>query len=283
MIVILAILHSKNYLKIHEASAIKSVSYLTQPIEVKFAISPTTLEEKLNKHKGENVMLITNFPPDSHFPEDEYKERRTRGGDCLSIPDKKDTFLRSHRYFTRLFSKYTFEAVHFVTGAPEGRLEEEYLKGLIPDTEISVTRHSRWTGIGPYYNKPFIESLTGSIWNAASNISTRKSEKVEKYLDIHVFYGLNDLNTGFDVDSIKYFSEKEFEIILGRVKKLGLGIHGIEPWKNGSYYDVETVEEYQTESTDSNWYMKSFQKFKERGEILQYAASYYIPESLLEN
>lgn len=283
MIVILAILHSNSYLKIHEASAIKKMRYLTLAFEVKFVLSPTTLEEKLNKHQGENIMLITNFPPDSHFPEDEYKERRTRGGDCLTIPDKKDTFLRSHTYFTRLFSKYKCEAVHFVTGAPEERIKEEYLKGLLPNTEVTVTRHSGWTGIGPYYNKPFIESLTGSVWNAASKISKRKSEKAEKYLDKHVFYGLKDLNTGFDALSIRYFSEKDFGTILERVKKLGLGIHGIEPWKNGCYYNVETVEEYQTECTDSNWYLKSFYKFMESGEILQYAASYYIPESLLEN
>ncbi len=42
-------------------------------------------------------------------------------------------------------------------------------------------------------------------------------------------------------------------MVLGRVKSLGLGIMGIEPWKDGSYYGVETYERYTSDPIDSKW------------------------------
>ena len=56
-------------------------------------------------------------------------------------------------------------------------------------------------------------------------------KKKGAYLDKHVFYGLTNLNDGFDAMSIKYFSETDFKIVLDRVKEFGIGITGIEPWK----------------------------------------------------
>jgi hypothetical protein len=63
-------------------------------------------------------------------------------------------------------------------------------------------------------------------------------------------------------------------VVLGRVKSLGLGIMGIEPWKDGNYYGVETYERNTSDSTDSKWYMDCFEKFKKTGVPINYAASY---------
>ncbi len=41
------------------------------------------------------------------------------------------------------------------------------------------------------------------------------------FLDKHIFHGLKNLNTGFDADSIKYFSEDDFQIVLKRIEKQG--------------------------------------------------------------
>lgn len=73
-----------------------------------------------------------------------------------------------------------------------------------------------------------------------------------KYLDKHIFYGLENLNDGFDAPSIKYFSEPDFGVVLKRIKDLGLGITGIEPWKDGEYYDAVTYETVTDEPTDPN-------------------------------
>jgi len=106
-----------------------------------------------------------------------------------------------------------------------------------------------------------------------------KSKKA--YLETYIFFGLANLNNGFDVGTIKYFSEEEFEIVLHRVKEFGWGIMGIEPWKNGEFYDVRTCEEFKKSPEDESWYRQAFEEFKSRGVTLQYSASYYLPKSLL--
>lgn len=107
-------------------------------------------------------------------------------------------------------------------------------------------------------------------------------EKKNKFLDENIFYGLKNLNDGFDAEGIKYFSETDFEEVLKRIKKLGLGIKGIELWENGGFYNVSVYEDFTHDSTDSNWYIKVFESYKEEKENLQYAATYYIPERLLQ-
>ncbi len=96
------------------------------------------------------------------------------------------------------------------------------------------------------------------------------------YLNINIFYNLKNRNDGFDAESIYYFSQSDFEIIINRIEKLGIGILGIEPWLNGEFYDTKVVEDYGGISTDSKWYRKVFEKFKKENENLLYAASYDI-------
>jgi hypothetical protein len=98
-----------------------------------------------------------------------------------------------------------------------------------------------------------------------------------KYLDEKVFYNLNNLNDGFDAESIKYFNAEEFEIVLNRIKELNAGIYGIEPWLNGEYYDVLIHEDFGKKPTDAEWYYAAFNQFKSSNPELQFAASYYIP------
>ena len=108
-----------------------------------------------------------------------------------------------------------------------------------------------------------------------------KLEQKRTYLDKHIFYGLTNLNNGFDALLIKYFSAKDFQIVLDRVKKSKLGIIGIEPWKDGKFYDVATYETVTDDPSDSTWYMKAFEDFKKADKYLLYAATYHIPDDLL--
>lgn len=106
----------------------------------------------------------------------------------------------------------------------------------------------------------------------------KRAEKIE-YLKANVFVGLKNMNDGFDTDSIYYFSQSDFEIIINRIEKLGIGIMGIEPWLNGEFYGVKVAEDYEAVPTDSKWYRKAFAEFKNENENLLYAASYKIPEN----
>ena len=105
-------------------------------------------------------------------------------------------------------------------------------------------------------------------------------DKIE-FLDKFIFFELENLNDGFDVKTIKHFSESDFRIILERAEKLKVIIHGIEPWKDGEFYDVLSSEDFNDTDKDSNWYWKAFQQFIDSGESLVYAASYEIPRNLL--
>lgn len=95
-----------------------------------------------------------------------------------------------------------------------------------------------------------------------------------EYLVKNIYYGLTNLNTGFDSPYIYYFNESDFEIILSRVEKHNIIISGIEPWKGGEYFDVRIMEEYTNEKL---WHRKVFEDYKTLKENLQYAASYLLP------
>ena len=103
-------------------------------------------------------------------------------------------------------------------------------------------------------------------------------EKLD-YLKKNVYYGLENLNDGFDSEAIYYFSKTDFEIVLNRVKNLGIGIWGIEPWYNGEFYDVKGFEDYNSLPTDSDWYFKAFEEFKETKLKLVYSASFEVYKS----
>jgi hypothetical protein len=103
----------------------------------------------------------------------------------------------------------------------------------------------------------------------------------QEYLDKNIFQGLKNLNDGFDAVSIKYFSQTDFEIVLARIEKFGLGITGIEPWKDGEFFDVAVYEDFTINPSNPNWYKKAFKGFVELNEDLQYAATYYVPKELL--
>lgn len=103
-----------------------------------------------------------------------------------------------------------------------------------------------------------------------------------EFLEKHVFTDLKNINDGFDVETIYYFSEIDFEIVLERVQHFGIGIYGIEPWLNGALYDVLSHDKYKKKATDPKWYTKAFSEFKKRQEGLAYAASYKVSKRLLE-
>lgn len=103
-------------------------------------------------------------------------------------------------------------------------------------------------------------------------------QRKQDFLNKYIFQGLTDLNDGFDIKAICYFSEADFKIVLERVEKMKIGIYGIEPWLNGAFYDAEGYEAYTHDPTDSNWYRQAFEEFVSKKENLCYSATYYIPQ-----
>jgi hypothetical protein len=114
------------------------------------------------------------------------------------------------------------------------------------------------------------------------------SERLERevqqsFLNEHVFAGLTNLNDGFDTKTIKYFSYKDFMIVIDKCEKLNICIYGIEPWLNGEYYDVKSNEDFGFKLCDPKWYRLAMEEFEKEGHELQYAASYNVPNELMNN
>ena len=102
-----------------------------------------------------------------------------------------------------------------------------------------------------------------------------------EFLEQKVFNDLKNLNDGFDKETIQYFSESDFEIVLQRVEHFGIGVYKIQPWLNGKFYAVAAHEDFKKKATDSRWYKKAFFTFKSRKPGLSYSALYKVSNKLL--
>jgi len=105
--------------------------------------------------------------------------------------------------------------------------------------------------------------------------------KQSEFLEQHIFIDLKNMNDGFDKNTIHYFSETDFQIVLQRVEHFGIGVYGIEPWLNGKVFDVASHEDFRKKATDPRWYKKAFLTFKSRQDGLVYSATYKVSNKLL--
>jgi hypothetical protein len=97
----------------------------------------------------------------------------------------------------------------------------------------------------------------------------------KEFLKEKIFYDLTNLNTGFDSASIEYFSSKDFKIVLERVKKQKIGIHGIETWKNENFFEADGIDDpfnYKAQQ-------RVFEKHQKMDDNLLYSATYFISEN----
>ncbi|CAD0006204.1 hypothetical protein [Flavobacterium salmonis] len=136
--------------------------------------------------------------------------------------------------------------------------------------------------IGAFYARKYGRKAKSDI-EKFQKCKANKEEYDKKldYLNRNVFFGLENQNSGFDSESIKYFLEDDFKIILDRIEDLNLGVNGIEPWFDEEFYDVIVVEDWGNNPFDPNWYKKVFENLKEEKKNLLYAASYVVPLNLL--
>ena len=86
-------------------------------------------------------------------------------------------------------------------------------------------------------------------------------EKLE-FLKKNIFQNLENLNEASEIDAIHYFSESDFDIVLERIEKLGIGIYRIEPRLEGDLFEVKINEDYRKKATDAKWYKKALLCFK---------------------
>lgn len=104
-----------------------------------------------------------------------------------------------------------------------------------------------------------------------------KSEFLEK----NIFQGLKNLNEEVEADSIRYFSEADFAVVLERIEQFGIGIYKIEPRHDSESITAKINEDYRKKATDPKWYKRAFFELKKQQADLQYSATYRVSERLL--
>ena len=110
----------------------------------------------------------------------------------------------------------------------------------------------------------------------------KKRALEEQFMREKIFHDLKDVNTGFDVACISYFTEEEFDIVLQRIEKYKIDVYGIEPFFENEFYDVVCHEDYNIGANNPLWYRTAFDNFRKEKKGLQYAASYNIPIEVYE-
>ena len=100
----------------------------------------------------------------------------------------------------------------------------------------------------------------------------------------NLFESLTDLNTGFDVSSIKHFDEVDFRIIMNRCNDNQIQIYGIESFtKDGGFIDCIVQEMYDLDEQNPDydaWFLRAFDEFSDKMKSIDteaiYSASYSI-------
>lgn len=83
---------------------------------------------------------------------------------------------------------------------------------------------------------------------------------------------------GVDAPKGIFPNERQFEIILERAKYYGTGFLGIEPEKDGEFFDVRVYEEYKIYGpTAPEWFMDAFKQMKGEPD-LEFSATYHVPD-----
>ena len=189
--------------------------------------------------------------------------------------------------FVRAYSSisdYVYETTHIHAQMHAVKSREE-MHDLIYD-EFGRKDKNRLIGPKERYWKLACDVFDTMTEQGKAQVIKEKEQKESRYkaekayVKKHVLAGLRNINDGFDFPGIEYFSEAEFAIVLDRVEALGLGIHGIEPWYQDRFFDVET-NGLGKKCTDPSWYRVCFEDFKKLGFALQYSATYHVPDHLL--
>ena len=100
----------------------------------------------------------------------------------------------------------------------------------------------------------------------------------EEFLKQNLYYGVTNLNNGFDSPKIWYFNKEDFEILLDRVERLKIGIAGIECCPDGCFGTVKVHELYGMSPFDPKWYRRAFENLLVEGFSSYFSVTFDVPK-----
>lgn len=168
MIVIIAKINGSTELSKMEASEVnETCKKMNIPVPINVSTSGK-LKEVLEKHKDQDCLLFSNFPPDSEYPGSGKRVEKYVKNDITYRFHKADSYVKSNALYNEIFAKYSFNAIHFITGAPENMISDEMLKSLSPNTLITVNRNNDWIHPNTIYSQSYKRFVMKKIKEAVT-------------------------------------------------------------------------------------------------------------------
>ena len=130
------------------------------------ANSAEELIDILSEHKEEDLLLFSNFPPNSSYPDSGKSINLVDEGDYISRSWEADYYSISQSLFVALEKRHKFKAIHFITGAPSFILEDKHIRSLFPRTHLTIIRKKDWIGKESNYQELFRLHLEEKIKEA---------------------------------------------------------------------------------------------------------------------
>lgn len=108
-------------------------------------------------------------------------------------------------------------------------------------------------------------------------------KKKALYADKYLYAGLTNQREYIDSSKTFFLNKADCAALLQRVEEQGLGVLGIETWKNGEFHSVQVYEEHSNaDPYDTSWYYDAFRYVKGDPELI-YLCTFEVPlEKLVE-
>jgi hypothetical protein len=100
-----------------------------------------------------------------------------------------------------------------------------------------------------------------------------------EFLEVKIFYDVENLNTGFDNDSIWHFCVDDFKKVMARSEELNIKILGMECWEKEEEKLTKFYEDYEE---PAQWHRAAFQELVENHAPCIFTATFDIPIEFLQ-
>lgn len=167
MVVIIAEINGSSSLSGQETSKLKEHCKAMGIDEPQYAYTTDNLSKLLEQNRDQKVLLFSNFPPDSSYPESGKTLKEFEKGDIIYRSWDADSYSKSKYLFEAWIGKFNFKTIHFITGALQEELSDEMLKSLSAIIPITVTRKSEWIHPAIEFEKLYVSFMKVKIVEAA--------------------------------------------------------------------------------------------------------------------
>ena len=166
-----------NQFSFFSRSIAANLKELCETLDIPEPVSVNTVEalaEKLEEHRDHDILLFSNFPPDSSYPDGKKTGNSFRNDECGYQSWQEDTYARSISLFKYLGMEYKFKAIHFITGAPEKLVSDEMLRSFSGHFPVTVARKKDWLHRVLSYEQLFILFMLDKIKEAIPQSRRKK-------------------------------------------------------------------------------------------------------------